>query len=182
MTLPRLTAAVLSLTLLVTACSDDGDSGVINLSDGLEPSLADIQTESNGENVVGLSYATFDGEAASFDDRLGTPMVINFFAEWCAPCVQEMPEFQSVSQELVGVVDFVGISIDKGAADALALVEATGVTYDIGWDPSEELFAHFQGLSMPTTAFVDASGRITRVWSGVLDADSLREKIEEEIL
>ena len=182
MTLPRLAAAVLSLTLLVAACADDGDSGVINLGDGLEPSLADIQTEASGENVVGLSYATFDGDTTSFDDRLGTPMVINFFAEWCAPCVQEMPEFQRVSQELVGVVDFVGISIDRGADDALALVEATGVTYDVGWDPSEELYAHFEGLSMPTTVFVDSTGTITQVWSGVLDADSLREKIEEEIL
>jgi|DEB0MinimDraft_4_1074332.scaffolds.fasta_scaffold171766_2 thiol-disulfide isomerase/thioredoxin len=161
--LSRIAAAVLAVTMLATACGDDGATA-------------------GADSVVGLDYATFDGGSASFDDRIGTPMVVNFFAEWCVNCITEMPEFEAVSQDLAGRVDFIGISIDRGSAEALALVDATGVTYDVGWDPSEELYAHFEGLSMPTTAFVDETGRITRVWSGVLDAESLREKIEEEIL
>jgi peroxiredoxin len=96
--------------------------------------------------------------------------------------VQEMPDFQDVSQEFAGEVDFVGLSIDKGAAEALELIDATGVTYPTGWDPTEEIYAHFRGLSMPTTVFVDADGQIRRVWSGALDADALRDKINEEIL
>lgn len=161
--LSRIAAAVLAVTVLATACGDD-------------------DATAGADSVVGLDYATFDGGSASFDDRIGTPMVVNFFAEWCVNCITEMPEFEAVSQDLAGQVDFIGISIDRGSAEALALVDATGVTYDVGWDPSEELYAHLEGLSMPTTAFVDETGRITRVWSGVLDAESLREKIEEEIL
>jgi thiol-disulfide isomerase/thioredoxin len=182
MTFPRLAATFLALSLVVAACGNDERSAAIDLADGFAPSIGDIQTEPSRENVVGLTFVNFDGTTETFDDRLGTPMVVNFFAEWCVTCIQEMPEFQDVSQELLGEVDFLGISIDRGSAEALALVDATGVTYDVGWDPSEELYAHFQGLSMPTTAFVDATGQITRVWSGVLDADSLREKIQEEIL
>jgi len=182
MTFPRLASAFLALVLLASACGDDGGSNTIDLGNGFAPPVGEIQAEPSRDNIVGLTYETFDGTEASFDDRIGTPMVVNFFAEWCVNCIQEMPEFQAVSQELAGQVDFVGISIDKGSAEAVALVEATGVTYDVGWDPSEELYAHFRGLSMPTTAFVDATGKITRVWSGVLDADSLREKIDEEIL
>ena len=168
MTFPRLAAALLTLSLLAAACGTT-ESGAID----------DLP---QADSVVGLTFTTFDGSTETFDDRIGTPMVVNFFAEWCVNCITEMPEFQAVSQEFLGDVDFLGISIDKGSAEALALVEATGVTYDVGWDPSEELYAHFQGLSMPTTAFVDATGLITRVWSGVLDADALREKIDEEIL
>lgn len=174
MTLPRLAAAFLTVSLFAASCARDG-------ADTTE-AVSTVETEPSDDNVVGLTYAGFDGTTGSFDDRIGTPLVVNFFAKWCVNCIQEMPEFQIVSQELLGQVDFVGISIDKGAADALDLVDATGVTYDIGWDPSEELYAHFKGLAMPTTAFIDSSGRITRVWSGVLDADTLREKINEEIL
>lgn len=181
MPFPRIAAALLALTLVASACGDDGTE-TIDLADGFAPTIDDIQTEPSRENVVGLTYTTFDGTTARFDDRIGTPMVVNFFAEWCVNCITEMPEFEAVSQEFLGRVDFLGISIDRGSAEAMELVEATGVTYDVGWDPSEELYAHFRGLSMPTTAFVDATGAITRVWSGVLDAESLREKINEEIL
>ena len=172
MTIPRLTALFVAATVLAAACGTDGDT----ISNDAAP------TTPTSDSVAGLTYATFDGTTEHFDDRVGTPLVVNFFAEWCVNCIQEMPDFETVSQELAGEVEFLGISIDRGSAEALALVEATGVTYDVGWDPSEELYAHFEGLAMPTTAFVDASGKITRVWSGVLDAESLREKIDEEIL
>lgn len=172
MTLPRLAAVTLVFALLASACGDDVAA----------PSAAISQAEPGPDSIIGLDYATFGGTTQSFDDHVGTPLVVNFFAEWCVNCIHEMPEFEAVSQELLGQVDFVGISIDKASDDALALVEATGVTYDVGWDPSEALYAHFQGLSMPTTAFIDAGGNITRVWSGVLDADSLRDKINEELL
>ena len=181
MTFARLATATLSLALLASACGDD-DGGAIDLADGLTPAVADIQTEPSRDSVAALTYTTFDGDEVSFDDHIGTPLVVNFFAEWCVNCITEMPEFQTVSQEFLGEVEFIGISIDKGSAAALDLVDATGVTYDVGWDPSEQLYAHFRGLSMPTTAFVDADGTITRVWSGVLSADALREKINEEIL
>ena len=168
MTFRRIAALLVVATLSAAACGTDGDTVA---GSTIDP-----------DRVTGLTFATFDGTTEHFDDRVGTPLVVNFFAEWCVNCIQEMPEFQEVSQELAGEVDFVGISIDRGSAEALALVEATGVTYDVGWDPNEELFSHFRGLAMPTTAFVDASGTITRVWSGVLDADRLRELIAEEIL
>jgi thiol-disulfide isomerase/thioredoxin len=169
MTFPRLTALLLAAGMFAVACGADGSS----TSPG--------ETDPSSDSVAGLTYVSFDGTTEHFDDRAGTPLVVNFFAEWCVNCIQEMPDFEAVSQELLGEVDFLGISIDRGSAEALALVEATGVTYDVGWDPDEDLYAHFQGLAMPTTAFVDASGKITRVWSGVLDAASLREKIDEEI-
>ena len=165
MTLPRRTIAVFAICLFAVACGGDVE-----------------EATPEADSVLGLTYQTFDGATEQFDDRVGMPLVVNFFAEWCVNCIQEMPDFETVSQELAGEVGFLGISIDRGSAEALALVEATGVTYDVGWDPGEELYAHFRGLAMPTTAFVDASGTITRVWSGVLDAETLREKIDEEIL
>ena len=175
MILRRTAALLLTLGLFTAACGADS-GGRADDGNGVIGSAPDA------ERVDGLTFATFDGAIERFDDRIGTPLVVNFFAEWCVNCIHEMPDFEAVSQELAGEVAFLGISIDRGSAEALALVEATGVTYDVGWDPSEELYAHFRGLAMPTTAFVDETGRITSVWSGVLDAESLREKITEEIL
>jgi thiol-disulfide isomerase/thioredoxin len=181
--LPRFAAVTLAFAILAAACGSDGSTETINLGDeGLAPQVADVQTAPTDDNVLGLEFATFDGGTARFDDHLGTPLVINFFAEWCPNCIAEMPDFEAVSQELTGQVDFVGMSIDRGTAEALQLVEDTGVTYELGWDPSEEIFNHFRPFAMPTTVFVNADGTIASVWSGALDGNALRDKISEEIL
>src|SRR3546814_6961201 len=46
-------------------------------------------------------------------EELDGPAVVNFFAEWCAPCVAEMPDFQEVSEEVAGQVEFVGVAVDR---------------------------------------------------------------------
>jgi len=174
----RIASLIVALALLAAACGNDTATEPAATPDVTTPS----SEAPSSDNVFGIAYETFDGEPARLDDHLGTPLVINFFAQWCVNCVQEMPDFQEVSKEFAGEVDFVGLSIDKGAAEALELIDATGVTYPTGWDPTEEIYAHFRGLSMPTTVFVDADVQIQRVWSGALDADALRDKISEEIL
>jgi thiol-disulfide isomerase/thioredoxin len=180
---PRLIAAVLCLTLLAAACSDDGDGdNTINLGEsGLTPGIDDIQGVAEG-STLGLTFATLDNDPASFEQYLGTPLVINFFAQWCPNCVEEMPEFETVFQDVRDEINFIGISLDQRPEEAIDLIKATGVTYDIGWDPAEELFVHFRGFSYPTTVFVDAEGNVARVWSGVLDEDTLRDRINEELL
>ena len=181
---PRLSAAALALALLATACGggDEGGAVAIDLgSEGLAPPVEAVQSEPSGDTIVGLEYATFDGGTARLDDTLGRPLVVNFFARWCGSCVAEMPEFDEVFRELDGAVEFLGVSIDRQADDALALVDETGVTYPVGWDPDEDLLAHFQGLAMPTTAFVRADGTIAETISAALDADLLRDMITEHL-
>ena len=116
MTIPRLTAIFVVATVLAAACGTDGGT----MSSGAAP------TAPTSDSVAGLTYTTFEGTTEYFDDRVGTPLVVNFFAEWCVNCIQEMPDFEAVSQELAGEVEFLGISIDRGSAEALALVEAPG--------------------------------------------------------
>jgi cytochrome c biogenesis protein CcmG, thiol:disulfide interchange protein DsbE len=133
--------------------------------------------------IVGLPiaepYVTFDGDEANTAGYLGTPLVINFFAEWCAPCVAEMPAFEAVYQERMGEVAFLGISTQESSEDGEALIASTGITYDVGRDPDGEMFATFGGTGMPTTALVDENGTVVDVRSGALTADELREWLDE---
>ena len=133
----------------------------------------------DGTDMSGLSFDRFDGETGEVADHGGQPLVVNFFASWCAPCVREMPEFQEVFESFDGRVAFLGLSQDRSPQDALALVESTGVTYDVGWDPDLEVYGATGSIAMPTTAFVSASGRLLDVFAGVLDAESLTERIED---
>ena len=142
----------------------------------------DISPEtSDGIDLSDLTFDLFDGGTGNIADYEGTPLVVNFFASWCPPCVREMPEFQDVFERLEGRVAFLGLSQDQTPEDALALVETTGVTYDVGWDLDLEVYGATGSIAMPTTAIVSASGQLVDTFAGVLDTDSLSELIEDAL-
>ncbi len=176
-------AALVAPVALAAACSDDGgtdSAGVIKLGeDDLAPPVDDVQDDTAAGSEVDIDYTTFDGSAANFTAFGGKPLVINFFASWCPPCVAEMPEFEEVFQEYGGDVSFVGLSQDVALADAEAIVDQTGVTYELGWDPDGDVFSQFGGIAMPTTVFVDSAGIVRTVFAGALTRDALVERIEE---
>ena len=150
-------------------------------SDGFV-AAADISPEtSDGTDLSGLTFDLFSGGTGAIAGYEGTPLVINFFASWCPPCVREMPEFQEVFETLSGRVAFLGLSQDQTATDALALVESTGVTYDVGWDLDLEVYGATDSIAMPTTAFVSVSGELVDTFAGVLNAESLTELIETNL-
>ena len=134
---------------------------------------------SDGSDLSDLTFDLFDGGTGTLADYEGTPLVVNFFASWCPPCVREMPEFQEVFEQLDGQVAFLGLSQDQSPQDALALVEKTGVTYDVGWDLDLEVYGATGSIAMPTTAFVSPSGELLDTFAGALDTDALTELVED---
>lgn len=160
---------------LATAWLVGGDDDGVDVSAAPELELVE------GDSVVGLdgtvTYTTFDGEEASTEQYLGRPLVVNFWASWCAPCVAEMPDFEAVHQRLGDQVAFLGLNLRDPVDEALDLAERTGVTYDLGRDPDGSLLSFYGGLGMPTTVFLDADGTVVEVWSGALDAEQLEAKI-----
>ena len=151
----------------LTFDADDDESGTDDLIGG----------EVEGETAPSDSFALLDGGSMSLDDLRGGPVVVNFFASWCVPCVKEMPAFESVHQELGDEVRFVGIALQESPDASRGIVEETGVTYTIGRDPSGTLFEAFDGVNMPSTFVLDADGVVVGVSAGALDADGLRELI-----
>src|SRR5690606_27352109 len=115
----------------------------------------------------------FDGEPANTGSYRGRPLVLNFFAEWCAPCVAEMPDFETVHQEVGDEVAFLGLSLLEPEENAQGLIARTGITYDVGRDADGSAYEHFAGLAMPTTVFIDAAGTAREVHSGPLTAAEL---------
>jgi cytochrome c biogenesis protein CcmG, thiol:disulfide interchange protein DsbE len=167
-------ALVVAVTagLLVLLAADPADT----------PADAPSLTLERPREVVGapaaVSYQTFDDEPANTGGYVGRPLVLNFFAEWCAPCVAEMPDFETVHQEAGDEIAFLGLSTLETADKALDLIERTGVTYDVARDAQGEAFEYFGGHSMPTTVFIDATGVVVEVHSGALTADQLRDRID----
>ena len=186
----RLAAGLVAVLVTAAACGDGeaapaGDEVPKIVLGPDSPGFVadtDISPEaSDGTDLSGLTFDFFDGGAGTIADYEGTPLVINFFASWSPPCVREMPEFQEVFESLARRVAFLGLSQDQTAGDALALVESTGVTYDVAWDLDLEVYGATGSIAMPTTAFVSPSGELVDTFAGVLDAESLAELIETNL-
>jgi cytochrome c biogenesis protein CcmG/thiol:disulfide interchange protein DsbE len=110
-------------------------------------------------------------------DLRGRPVVLNFWASWCPPCLAEMPEFQRVHRRLGDRVAFLGVNQRDQAQAAEELARSTGVTYPLAADTAGRSFDAFGGLGMPTTVLIGADGTVADIFAGQLDEPLLRERI-----
>jgi thiol-disulfide isomerase/thioredoxin len=135
------------------------------------------------DEVFALPPATLEGFAGGPDvdltDFRGAPLIVNFWATWCAPCVKEMPDLQEVATEAKGKVVFLGIDVEDAPPNAEPFVAELGITYPLALDPRREYSLLVNNYGMPTTLFVDAEGLVRYRHTGPLDADDLRELIAE---
>lgn len=168
--------------LVLSLVGGDGDDSTTAIT--LDPDPTAPQADLTGEQAPDFEFEDLaTGATTRFDElRAGSPAVLNFFARWCAPCVEEMPGLEQVHQDLGDRVTFLGLSEREPADDARDLVEATGVTYTIGRDPAGDVLTAYGGLGMPTTILVAADGRITSSHTGRITADELRDAVQEELL
>jgi cytochrome c biogenesis protein CcmG, thiol:disulfide interchange protein DsbE len=157
---------------------DGGSSGANPSGDGssIELSPADELPASTDEVVL----AALDGGAdRHLGDYLGDkPIVLNFFASWCQPCLREMPAFEAEHQRLGDQVTFLGLAFQDRTDEAQEMVDRTGVTYPTFADPAGSALTYFGGIAMPTTVFIDGSGEVTDVVSQDLSESELRAKVD----
>lgn len=140
-------------------------------------------SKSPGRNLGSVAGITFDGFGTSkkvdVDALRGKPLVINYWASWCLFCIEEMPDFQSVYEDVSDRVQFLGVNIQDDVGQAQRLARLTKVRYPLAVDPDGQAYRRLRGFSMPTTWFVDEEGRIVERFSGPLTAEQLAERIGE---
>lgn len=124
-----------------------------------------------------LTLADFDDNPVELASFLGRPLVINFWASWCVPCLAEMPGFERVYQRRQAEVDFLGINLQDEPAAAQAVIRQTGITYRVARDVDGSVFIALQGYGMPTTVFVSPEGEVLNFQTGEISAAELEDRI-----
>jgi len=128
-------------------------------------------------NRMDGAYTTLDGSTTSAVAYRGTPVLVNFFASTCQPCLKEMPALEQVKQEAAGKVRFVGIDVGDTVAATRSFVEAVGVSWDIGRDPDGTLAASVGSSGLPTTVVLDTEGTVVFNHRGALDLAQVRAEL-----
>jgi thiol-disulfide isomerase/thioredoxin len=147
---------------------------------GPPPTTAGVVVE--GKAVMGrpaprVELPGLRGGRVRLAELRGRPVVLNFWASWCPPCLAEMPEFQRVHRRLGDRVAFLGVNQRDQAQAAERLARSSGVTYPLAVDPAGRAFDAFGGLGMPTTVLIRADGTVADIFAGQLDETLLSERI-----
>jgi thiol-disulfide isomerase/thioredoxin len=134
------------------------------------------------------SLTLLDGSTVDAADLAGRAVVLNFWASWCAPCEEEMPELERLNDDLVAdgtPATIIGVGVKRDNNDnALAMVDRLGVTYPIGRDTAGEsdtigpVTKAFGVDTYPATVFIRPDGTISAIVFGPLTQDSARDYID----
>jgi thiol-disulfide isomerase/thioredoxin len=130
-------------------------------------------------------WQTPDGKLADTEKWRGKVLVVNFWASWCPPCVEEMPTLDQLQQEFKAQnVLFVGIGIDS-PSNIREFLEKTPVAYPIviggleGSNLSKQM-GNSQG-ALPYTIVINAQGKATSSKLGKISEEELRNAIKSAL-
>ncbi len=151
------------------------------LRDDNHASATDDTLQLTPEDPTGATFTTFNGEKVALSSLRGTPVLVNFFASTCVPCITEMPALEQVHKELGDQVTFLGLALQDRPEEALALIARTGVTYRTAQDKDASVITALGGTVLPTTVLLDADGKIVATHSGQLDAAGLRSFLSDKL-
>ena len=130
-------------------------------------------------------WKTPDGKSANSDDWRGKVLVVNFWASWCPPCVEEMPTLDKIAQEYASKnVLIVGIGIDS-PSNIRQFLEKTPVSYPImigGLDGSAlaKQMGNAQG-ALPYTVIINPKGKSVFTKLGKISEEELKKAINSAI-
>ncbi|MCB0116628.1 MAG: TlpA family protein disulfide reductase [Caldilineaceae bacterium] len=124
-----------------------------------------------------LTLPTLEGGTFHLADEMGKPVVLNFWATWCAPCRAEMPMLQSTWERYGDNVTIVGVDLDEDPAVVQAFVDELELTFPILLDDGAVIAERFNVSGLPTTLFIDGEGIIRQIYPGQLHSAILAEGI-----
>ena len=121
-----------------------------------------------------------NGNAVQLSDYIGKPIVLNFWASWCAPCKIEMPDFNDKYLELSGEVQFLMVNVTgyDTVEDAKKVVADGNYSFPVFFDIDSEAVNAYNITGFPTTYFIDAEGYLIAYARGAISAETLQEGID----
>jgi thiol-disulfide isomerase/thioredoxin len=157
---------VILLPELGCSAQDAGDLGA---------SASEVASEKPKRPAPNFELKGVDGSPVSLADHRGKPVVVDFWATWCVPCIYQVPElnaFWEIHRE-AGDVAVIGIAVDvEGASVVAPWIEEKGVEYQIAIG-DESLAREFGVMGFPTLAIISSDGNIESLHVGLIEVEEL---------
>ena len=191
-------ADVTSVLYPLSMLNDEKDADIIN------PALAKLETQSetvrqlvadyrkaqadakekrermqDGKPAPDFSFQTEKGKTTSLNKYKGKVLVLDFWASWCGPCRQEVPNLKKYYEEFKGKgVEFLSVSIDAKKDAWTKALKEEAMPWKQGWTPDsgKEAMNTYQFSGIPFIIIIDKDGNLYRKH---LRGEKIKEAIED---
>ena len=135
-----------------------------------------------GDTAHNFFLQDLEGNTVSLEEFRGSPVIINFWATWCAPCRLEMPALQATQDKYAedGLV-ILAVNDQESPQDVEAFVDELDLRLTTLLDPDGIVSGLFNVFNFPTTVFVDRDGVVTAVHRGLLVESQIEDYLSNTI-
>lgn len=127
-----------------------------------------------------FTLKSLEGSNLRLAEQRGDIIVLNFWASWCGPCLQEMPALDALAAKYAPLgVQVWGVNVESDNRVAQAYLQRTKVDFPILFDDQNEVSKAYQVQAMPTTVIIDKDGQIRALHRGY--KPGYEQKYEEDI-
>jgi DsbE subfamily thiol:disulfide oxidoreductase len=128
-----------------------------------------------GKPAPEFTLKTLDGaRTVTLSELRGKKVLINFWASWCPPCVEETPALIEAYKQLNDPnVAFVAIGMQDETANLQKFAKDYGIPYIVVEDPDGKVGDAYGVRGLPTTLFIDSSGAVHSIINGAVKRDKV---------
>lgn len=140
---------------------------------------ADVTANAAGTDAIPL----LDGTTLALSDLEGRWVFVNYWAEWCAPCREEIPELNTLQAEEDERVLVLGVNFDQLPVEVMGpQAEKLGIRFAVAAEDPRDLLGIALPEVLPSTYVFDPDGRQVGVLRGPQDLDELRAAMQTEAM
>ncbi len=167
-----LKSALLYTGLAILANAAHADADLEALKDG---DMRKLVVASEPSPAPDVTFIAEDGSEVTLADYAGKPVLLNFWATWCAPCRKEMPTLAALQDAMGDKVTVLTVATGRNPPEAITrFFDEIGVTnLPKATDPKQEMARAFGVLGLPITVILDAEGQEIARLQGDADWASL---------
>jgi peroxiredoxin len=123
-----------------------------------------------GQPAPDFTLPCFPTGQVRLDAGRGRVVLVNFWATWCPPCVEESPSLQKFTEQMRSQgVEVIGISVDQDTVALQKFIDQFHLTFTVGRDPDQTLAHRYGTFKYPETYIVDRDGRVAEKITGAID-------------
>jgi peroxiredoxin len=120
-----------------------------------------------GSAAPAFELPGLEGGSLSLSQVSGKVVLINFWATWCKPCEDEMPDMETLYRELRGAgFELIAISVDDDRATVAAFRDKLGLSFPILLDPKQDAATAYQTFRFPESFLIGRDGIVVERYIG----------------